>query len=286
MAHGVDKKIIADRFCSAIRSYEHEAVIQRQIAQKLFDMICRNVDAKETLSIAEVGCGTGFLSKLIYENLVLKNTHNSLWLNDLCIPMGNLFKEWERTCFIGGDAEMIFGTNGRTMQNKTFQNLESKGFDLIATTSVIQWFENQIVFLRSCNKHLADNGLMALSTFGPETFKEIRSLTGVGLEYFSLDEYKRFLQPYFEIVEAEEEQRTQLFSSPIAVLKHLKSTGVNGVRSLDGTKVKEEDGYEEFRWTKQRLEKFSDDYTRLYSSDDKKSVRLTYHPIYLILKKI
>ncbi len=279
MSTAVDKEIIANRFCSALKSYGREAVVQKKIARNLFGMLREAVGGREHMSIAEIGCGTGFLSRLIYENFILRtNVCSSLLLNDLCPPMKTLFEGWEKTAFVCGDAEKIFSA-----ENKG--NCSGKRFDVIATTSVIQWFEDQTGFLKNCCNHLTDNGLIALSSFGRNNFKEIRALTGVGLEYLSLEEYKQALQPCFEIIKADEEEIRQEFNSPIDILKHLKATGVNSLRPANKTEndTNAASSVEGFRWTKQRLEEFSGEYTGLFGNGRK--VILTYHPVYLILKK-
>lgn len=279
MSITVDKEIIASRFCSAIKSYGREAVVQKRIAQNLFDMLYGALGDRERMSIAEVGCGTGFLSNLIYENFILKtNRCSHLMLNDLCPSMKTFFDGWQKTTFVCGDAEMIFNSESSRAYN-------AKRFDVIAATSVIQWFEDQIGFLKSCRNHLKEGGLIALSSFGRNNFKEIRSLTGMGLEYLSLEEYKEALRPCFEISEAGEEEIRQEFSSPTDILKHLKATGVNGLRPTGGTAddIRAIQAGKEFRWTKQRLSEFSREYIRLFGNGY--SVVLTYHPVYLILRK-
>ena len=69
---------------------------------------------------------------------------------------------------------------------------------------------------------------------------------------------------------AEEEHTTLTFSSPKDVLQHLKQTGVTGIRRET--------------WTKGQLIDFIADYARLFTTPDGQ-VTLTYHPIYIILKR-
>lgn len=68
----------------------------------------------------------------------------------------------------------------------------------------------------------------------------------------------------------EEEEVTLWFPSPIEVLRHLKETGVTGT--------------EKQMWSRQRLARFTDSYQRQFGTATGQ-VPLTYHPIYLILKK-
>lgn len=65
--------------------------------------------------------------------------------------------------------------------------------------------------------------------------QEIHTLTGHGLEYFSLEELKALLSSRFEVLYAEEEIVSLPFGTPLEVLQHLRQTGVTGTEkeSLD-----------------------------------------------------
>ena len=67
-----------------------------------------------------------------------------------------------------------------------------------------------------------------------------------------------------------EEQIPAFFSSPKDVLQHIKYTGVNGIEST--------------RWTKKDLLRFTTEFEKFYSENVGYS--LTYHPVYVIGKKI
>jgi malonyl-CoA O-methyltransferase len=71
-------------------------------------------------------------------------------------------------------------------------------------------------------------------------------------------------------VYAEEETIEQHFATPKDVLRHLKETGVTGIRSR--------------HWTPRQLMEFCNRYTEMFGSGH--DVALTYHPIYIIAKKI
>lgn len=64
--------------------------------------------------------------------------------------------------------------------------------------------------------------------------QEIHTLTGHGLEYFSLEELKALLSSRFEILYAEEEIVSLPFGTPLEVLQHLRQTGVTGTERESG----------------------------------------------------
>ena len=97
-----------------------------------------------------------------------------------------------------------------------------------------------------CHRFLSEDGYLAFSTFGTENMREIRTLTGHGLDYLPIEALKELLTPHFETVYAEEEIVSLPFSTPTQVLQHLKETGVTGTEK----KV----------WTRGRLQTFCNSY--------------------------
>ena len=96
-------------------------------------------------------------------------------------------------------------------------------------------------------------------------------MTGQGLNYISLEFLKRQLeQQNFEVLFIEQEVKQIYFDHPKSVLQHLKATGVTATAKSH-------------RWTKQSLQQFYSDYQQFY---DEQGFRLTYHPIYVIARRI
>ena len=136
---------------------------------------------------------------------------------------------------------------------------------------VKQWFESPQRFFHRCSHLLTNDGYFTFSTFGKENLTEVASLTGATLPYLSLEELKEALRSDYELLYCHEEKLSLSFQSPMDVLKHLKATGVTGIRQS--------------QWTKGSLATFCNRYQEIYSQPDH-TVRLTYHPIYIIAKKI
>src|SRR5690554_7213805 len=67
---------------------------------------------------------------------------------------------------------------------------------------------------------LKHSGYLCFSSFGPDNLKEIKALTGQGLDYFSLPELRRCLESQgFEIVYLSETVKTLAFEHPRQVLQ-------------------------------------------------------------------
>lgn len=134
----------------------------------------------------------------------------------------------------------------------------------------MQWFNDPKEFFARCHRFLSEDGYLAFSTFGTENMREIRTLTGHGLDYLPIEALKELLAPHFETVYAEEEIVSLPFSTPLQVLQHLKETGVTGTEK----KV----------WTRGRLQTFCNSYTEQFRREDG-NVTLTYHPIYIVTRR-
>ena len=143
-------------------------------------------------------------------------------------------------------------------------------FDLIASASTFQWFTTPEETFKKLSKRLEQRGVLVFSTFGKFNLREIRLTTGGGLDYRNKEELEKMLKPYFEIELIEEEFHMLEFDTPLAVLQHLKKTGVNV--SGDST-----------IWTKGRVDAFIKDYNARFAIDGK--VALTYHPLYFVCRR-
>lgn len=248
----MNKELISKKFARSVETYSEEAFAQQKIAQKMAILLHRHVQFPPEGKVLELGCGTGFFSKLLV-NLYGKK---SLTINDICPDMLN-------------SCRRQIGTDIHILQGDAEKMPLPDATSLITSCSTIQWFENTGSFFRNCSSALLQNGYLAFSTFGPENVKEVSSLTGRGLSYLSLSELTKILEPFYEICHAEEELLTYSFSSPMEVLRHLKRTGVTGLGNRP--------------MTRSELDNFTREYERRYGKDNR--VNLTYHPIYIIAKK-
>lgn len=245
------KKRVAQRFSKASQSYSNEAIIQKRIASNLTQMLPERWK-KQLTEVLEVGCGSGFLTQELHERL-----HVCHWtLNDI-VP------GWESQLSVIMDGE-DWSYCVEDAENITFK----QSFDLIASSSTIQWFESPDQFVRRAYDALTPGGILLLSTFGVENFKEIRAIVGKGLNYLSPQELCQQL-PKEALSTVKEELIPLSFLSPTELLRHLKSTGVTATNDS--------------LWSPAQLRNFTEEYTRRFSKENK--VWLTYHPLYLVIQK-
>lgn len=239
-----DKELIIKRFTHSLESYNTIATVQAHIAERLVKHIALHCFTPK--KGIEIGSGTGFLTSRLVSlfpdcqwvaNDIVKQSQQYLPLN---------------VEFITGDGEFIEIADNQ---------------DIIASSSTIQWFDDLQCFIEKTSSKLADNGIIALSTFGPDNFKEILQTTGQGLTYPTILDISNWLSDNkLTILEAEQWEETLKFDSALAVLHHLRRTGVNALESTT--------------WTKSKLQNFERQYQKEFPE-----FTLTFQPIIVIAQK-
>ena len=267
----MDKTLIRRRFARSVRSYAEYARAQQMIAGRMCAML-RPLLSDRPADVLEIGCGTGTFTRLFMQHF-----HPArMILNDICPEVRETLTDIMATDDSGPVPDSSVSSRPRECVIR-FVCGDAEHCDLpreqslIASCSVMQWFEDPERFIRRCHDLLAQGGILALSTFGPDNLHEIRSITGSGLDYPPLERLRQMLSSAgLETVTAEEESIVLDFPSAIDVLRHLKHTGVNGITHTS--------------WTPARLARFSDEYLLRFGTPDG-NVTLTYHPVYLIARR-
>ena len=247
------KELIKRRFTKSLSTYHQKAMVQRRIAKRLGEMALDYLPVKMD-KVLEIGYGTGFLTEEILTRFDVKHLH----LNDLVehIPVNLkqlLAKKDDATSveFLIGDAEkMVFPCE----------------MDGIMSSSTVQWLEDKSSFIRNAHATLKHGGMLIFNTFGPNNLAEVRELTGQGLHYPSVSEWKEWMEMYFTDVKITNETIVTTFDSPRDLLRHLRSTGVTATTP-------------EFRWTKSTFMDFQEKYYERYL--EKGKVSLTWDVIYV-----
>lgn len=242
----MNKKNVQQRFAKAKDSYADQAIAQQLICNKLVHLMQKFTPCRFE-RVFEIGCGSGNLTRLLLEKMQIQH----YVVNDLYPEVKEFFDDEVNYCL--GDIEAIE---------------IPKLFNLVCSSSALQWVQHLDILLKKVNQSLANDGWFCFSTFGQKNLLEIKTLTGQGLTYYTAHELKELLtQQNFEVLYCEEKIVKLKFEAPLHILKHLKETGVTATQSS-------------FRWTKSTLSKFYRDYEQFV--DEKQQYCLTYHPIYII----
>lgn len=264
---------IAQRFCKAHQSYRTHATVQAKMARQLIASLkmvkakmvkacntkntdmqpCQVKQHKHISRLLEIGVGSGLLTDALFEHFSV----DTLYLNDLYdnIQTNALPKDV--------DANYLIGDIGMIDLPKTL--------DGVISSSALQWIYPPDVLFKRVFQTLTAGGFFAASTFVEGNLSEIQALTGRGLPYDTPKQLMvRLNQAGFMIDEFKADEQVLYFDSPMAVLRHLKATGVTAV------------GTEQACWSKQSLAKFCQNYQQFHTDA---GYTLTYRPLLFVAHK-
>ncbi|HCL57191.1 MAG TPA: malonyl-[acyl-carrier protein] O-methyltransferase BioC [Spirochaetia bacterium] len=249
MSEKLNKKRIRDRFRKSLATYHQNALVQNDMAEELVKMV--QTKSRDFNKIFEIGAGTGLLTRKLIESF----SFQKFLTNDIIEGCrDSLLRLDHRIEFLAGDAEKL--------------DLEEK-FDFIISNAVFQWLDNLKYFLERMADWLAPGGILAFTTFGPENFHEIASITGKKLSYPYADEIKTWADPEYRLLGFQKEVKILSFKNPMEVLRHIRLTGVNGNSKTV--------------WNRLDFNHFISKYNSLFQKNGE--VRLTYVPYYFVFQK-
>ncbi len=196
---------IGEGFANALPTYRQYAIVQSEICTRIGEMINESLtyDNKHVCDLLEIGPGKGLLTEEWSKYITpLKATYIDLYK----MP---LFDKAPDERYLVTDAEKWVETS-------------DEKFDIILSSSAIQWFADPIHCLCNIKKHLNPGGIAIISTFVKGNLKELDTLRPSPIIYRNTEEYIGIC----EDIEAEQWTRTLEFDSPRELLIHLKRTGV------------------------------------------------------------
>ncbi len=154
----IDKRLLARRFGRRAATYDSVTPVQGRMARLLLEDVSRRLSGRRIRRILELGCGTGRLTRLLSQRF--PSAH--IVAIDLAPAMIERARgRCPQADFISADAE-------------TFARRVPPGVDLIVSNAAVQWFEDPARTLTAYRALLANDGCLALTTFGEQTFRELR----------------------------------------------------------------------------------------------------------------
>jgi len=250
-----DKQLIKLRFEQAAATYEQQATVQHRVAVRLLHLLNEAAPGLHPADVLEIGCCTGLLTE---KTLTRFPGIDHFTICDLvasfeqrvCRRIGI---HADKLTFLAGDIETL--------------PLPDR-YDLVISSSTLHWVHDLPALCAKFHRHLYPEGILAFSLYGKDNLREIREITGMGLVYRNLDQLQTVVADRFHILAALEAQETLWYPSPIAVLQHLRATGVNSIGQQ--------------AWSRRQVSAFIADYQERFSADQ--GVRLTYHPMFIVAR--
>jgi len=155
----IDKNSVAKHFSAAAFRYQNVTPVQAAMAESLFKKVCDYFVSKEPpRKILEIGCGTGRLTQQLCRGF----PNAQITALDIAEQM---VKTTAQSCpvvkVIQCDAE-------------TFLEETSDKFDLVISNATFQWFSDPLQAISNARNLLTEEGLIAIASFGQDTFTELR----------------------------------------------------------------------------------------------------------------
>ena len=160
----INKYLVEKHFSLNAHRYDEVTPIQCDMAKRLIHMIRNHSLNYPVKSILELGCGTGRLTRLLLQQFP-----------DCKIVAIDISREMIKQASISlpteANVELIAGDAEALAHDKT---IRSRKYDLVVSNATTQWFTNPLATVKQYHATLSENGAMAFSTFGPDTFIELR----------------------------------------------------------------------------------------------------------------
>ena len=213
----MDKQVINNNFSKNADSYDAYASVQKRCAE----MLVESLGTSEFDRILEIGCGTGNYT----DRLRKKYPAAEIMALDISERMVNIAKEklsGHNISFMRTDAEDLMGV---------------KDVDLVTSNATLQWFSDLDASFKRFSEILKDKGKMAVTIYGPDTFKEFKTVLaehyGAGQwltssKFLSKKELDTILGRHFSEYKVSDLSFTVYCDSLLDFLKDIKRTGTRG----------------------------------------------------------
>lgn len=268
----IDKVKLKRRFSRNIKNYDKYANVQKKMGDILIDRI-KN-DRSHIKNILEIGCGTGYVT----QRLMNYFPDAQITAVDIAPGMIEYVKsiiQCDRVNFICEDIEEM--------------NLDDK-FDLIISNATFQWFNNLEKTTNRLIRLLNKSGILCFSTFGENTFKELKEAFYKAKQMLKINESISPSQSFYSLNQLQnicnniittnslsdmdicslESYECEYFNCCIEFLNSVKKIGANNSQKDRNIT------------TPDFIEKVIEIYDKDYLENDK--VVATYHNLYFYIK--
>ena len=217
-----DTSVVSSRFAKAADTYDSHALPQQMIALRLASLLRQHLPPSPR-RVLEIGPGTGFLTRE-WSRFMHPEHADFVDLTDIG-PFHTAVSE----TYAVTDAEEWIATKAA--------DITSPKYDVILSSSVIQWFADIPVFIQNAARLLHSDGIMAMSTFLPGNLSELDVLRPAPLLYPDVESLTKALHKAgLKSLVIERNEIRMEFASRRHLLMHLKHTGVAGSQT-NGTRL-------------------------------------------------
>jgi malonyl-CoA O-methyltransferase len=153
----INRNRVGRAFHQQAGEYDRHATVQKRVVDRLLSLAQSRVSTVPA-TVLDIGCGTGQL----LSSLGRQYPHSRLYGLDLAYNMTRCAAErlGPGAMLVNGDAEHL--------------PFRAGAFDLVVSSSTVQWFEDMDAFFRQCHRVLQSDGLLCIAFFGGRTMRELQ----------------------------------------------------------------------------------------------------------------
>ncbi|WP_017460687.1 malonyl-ACP O-methyltransferase BioC [Dyella ginsengisoli] len=212
----LDRARVRRNFARAARSYEQHDALQQEVQKLLLERLGFYLETPQR--VLDVGAGTGRGSALLKE----RYGKAEVIAVDLAVPMLQAAKQHSRW----------LKPFQRVCADATALPFPDHSVDVLHSNLCFQWIDDLGALFGECARVLKPGGLLAFSTFGPDTLKELRAAWASADERSHVSRFLDMHDVGDALISAglrdpvlDVDRFTLTYSSPAMLLKELKGLG-------------------------------------------------------------
>ena len=221
----LDKNAIRLSFDRAASSYDHYAVLQREIESRLFERI--EFQRHEPTMILDLGCGTGSASRTLTGRFPQAGVIALDWAPAMLTEVGAT----------GTDRKSPGGLS-RVCADMHSLPLAARSVDLIFSNLALQWSYDIPAVFREFRRIMKANAMLVFTCFGPDTLHELKQAWRAVDDLPHVNDYPDMHDIGDELLAAgfrepvmDTERLTLEYPDVMSLMRELKGIGAHNVAS-------------------------------------------------------